>query len=311
MTDKTPEDETADLGEDTVKYLVELAHDSFKRQSELDESVWRSLPFFAATFAFVATIIGRSAVDVPPWDGSFLAYITSSLVVSAVGSLAWALRWFWVVLRRREYEYPAADAEVRTYAEGIAAFHVASGVPADKLDGATLHDMRLFMLDQYGSAAATNLSHNAVKLKARPKALLFILVGFVLAFVCEATIFVRVHVGGPSVAAGAKNDGSTSERTPKGTKAGAGAAEASAPPKVTSCDRGGGFLGSQRETRHTEQAVTNRRTPTPQSSRPSNSAPSRPTPPLSQTIAKDRSIELGRKSSDSSTKKGAPSKDKS
>lgn len=199
------EDHAADLNEalasgldaDTIQYLGDLASESFKRQLELDDSVWRSLPFFAATFAFVATIIGKSAADVPRWGGSLYDETAMVLLVAAVGSLAWSLRWFWVVLRPREYEYPAPDDQVKTYAQAIRQFHSDSGVVGtEALDARTLAELRLFMIDQYGSASATNLRHNAVKLKARPKVLVFMLLGFALAFGCEALIFLGTHMGG-------------------------------------------------------------------------------------------------------------------
>lgn len=185
-----------ELGVDTVKYLGDLASESFKRQLELDESVWRSLPFFAATYAFVAAIVGRAAADVPPWENGLSARLALVMLIGAVCSLAWALRWFWVVLRPRQYEYPAPDHQVKQYAEDVWNFYADSGVEdAKSLDEKTLMELRLFMIDQYGSASATNLRHNAEKLKARTKVLLFMLLGFALAFSCESTIFLSTHIG--------------------------------------------------------------------------------------------------------------------
>ena len=180
-----------ELGPETTKYLGDVASDSFKRQIELDESIWRSLPFFAATFAFVATIVGRSATDVPVWNGSIYSLSTNGFLVLAALSLAWGLRWFWTVLRPREYEYPAPDADVRGYAEQMTSYYLTLGHTGANRDTEVAREVRLFMAAQYGSGAATNFRHNADKLKARSKVLLFMLVAFVLAFACEATIFVH------------------------------------------------------------------------------------------------------------------------
>lgn len=280
-----------DLGPDTIKYLGDLAAESFKRQSELDESVWRSLPFFAAIFAFVATIVGKSAVDAPAWNGSYYTAATITLLGVATLSMAWTLRWFWVVLRPREYEYPAPDFAIREYAEQIAEYHAGNGVPPRDLDAKVLTDIRLFMLDQYGSAAATNLTHNVAKLKARTKVLLFLLLGFVLAFACEATIFVHTHIDGASAARGAPTDvTSTTLRNIEGYgKADPAAAPGSS--EVAVGDRRRELLGHEFETANPEQAITGGRNPI----LPNKPliAPQKPAPPPLQVIAKDRSIELG------------------
>lgn len=284
-----------DLGDDTIKYLGDLASDSFKRQIELDESVWRSLPFFAATFAFVATIIGKSATDVPHWNKSTSGKIAFVMLFLAVCSLAWSLRWFWVVLRPREYEYPAPDDRVKEYASGIRQFYIESGVSDSKtLDGKTLAELRLFMIDQYGNASTTNLGHNAAKLKARPKVLLFMLLGFALAFACEAIIFVNTHVGAQPVEQGVATDGTATK--PDAIATTGGRQSVSAPPAGSSeIAVGEGrrqLLGRKLQAGDQEQAVSRPRTPVPPPTS-SGSSPQRPTRPLPQVIAKDQALNEG------------------
>jgi hypothetical protein len=278
-----------ELGSETIKYLGDLASESYKRQAELDESVWRSLPFFAATFAFVATIIGRSASDLPPLEWEWYPAAPTVLLVLSVASLAWSLRWFWVVLKPREYEYPAPDDEVRQFAQLTAEFHVASGVSASDLDVRTLRDMRLLMIDQYGSAAATNLRHNAVKLKARPKVLLFMLLGFVLAFACEATIFVHTHTVGETAAQGKIPDDTSS--TPDGanvaTASGQFAAPAANAAQVAAGEGRRRILGRELKAGNQEQAMSRGCSPTPPQA-PNGAAQQRPTPPSPQVVMKDR-----------------------
>lgn len=283
-----------ELGSDTIKYLGDLASESYKRQAELDESVWRSLPFFAATFAFVATIIGRSASDLPALTWEWYPAVPTVLLVLSVASLAWALRWFWVVLKPREYEYPAPDDDVRQFAQLTAEFHVASGVAASDLDVRTLQDMRLFMIEQYGSAAATNLRHNAVKLKARPKVLLFMLLGFVLAFACEATIFVHTHTVGETAAQGKIPDDTSSipDRANVAAASGHLAAPAANAAQVAAGEGGRQLLGRELEAGNQEQAMTRGRTPKPPQ-QSTGVSPQRPKPPAPQVVMKDRAVNVG------------------
>lgn len=287
------------VGADTLEYLADLASESFKRQVDLDESVWRSLPFIAATFAFVAAITGRAASDVPHLSWGFVPVLANFLFVAALLSLAWTLRWFWVVLRRREYEYPADDAAVRSFAEDMTVYHAALGLTGSDLDKKVLEEMRLFMVEQYGSAARTNLRLNATRLEARSKVLLFILIGFLLAFLCEATIFVQRGLSGPSEVQRVQEPGTNHGNKQVGRQIAPDAVEgrrgiqvggdrALHPRAAEGAQnpfgvRGRQHLGAEIQRQHPREAVMTKSPPI----RPASSAPpSRPTPPPTQFVAK-------------------------
>ncbi|WP_271299655.1 hypothetical protein [Sphingomonas sp. CV7422] len=268
--------------------MSELANESFKRQLELDESVWRSLPFFAATFAFIAAMAGRAATDTPKIAGSFIPVVSHIFLILAIGSLAWALRWFVPILRKREYEYPSSDEEVKRFAEEMNEYHSALGLEGDDLDAKVVEELRLFMIDQHGSAARTNFVLNGTRMAARSKALLFMLTGFVLAFLCEATIFVYKDFSGPAeVQNGAEERqvGSQEQRN--------GAVRAGAPnsAEVPDGDRGRELLGNEIQAAKGTREVEMVKRPT---QRPTGTvqAPTRPTPPSPQYMAK-RGTELG------------------
>ena len=189
------------LGPETTQLLADLANDSFKRQAELDESVWRSLPFFGATLALAAAIIGRVASDAPLPSQLAFPLLTNVALVLSTASFGWALRWFWSVVRAREYEYPASDIDVHGYAVAMAAYYAATGSPLADSDGQVVHELRSLMFDQYANAARTNFSHNSERMKARSQVLLFMMVGFMLAFSAEALIFVHRAAGRASIGA--------------------------------------------------------------------------------------------------------------
>ena len=286
-----------EVANETIDYIADIANESFKRQLELDESVWRSLPFFSAVFAFVAAVVGKSAVDLPPWGESHSGKAAFLMLVFAVGSLAWSLRWFWVVLRPREYEYPSPDREILEYAKGIWQFHLGSGVSdTSKLDEKTLAEVRLLMIDQYGSAAATNREHNAVKLKARLQVLLFIMLAFALAFACQATMFINTHVGAKPAGQGVLSDGTQPKpHSVAATSGGEGAPPSSSQAGASKIGVGEGgreLLGGKHQAGGQEQALT-------RSPRVVAPLASRDTHPANQTfsasggVVKDRVSENG------------------
>lgn len=282
----------------TIKYLSELAAESFKRQVELDESVWRSLPFFGAVLALAASIIGRGSADAPPLAWSLYALSTHAALGLATLSFAWALRWFWVVVKARDYEYPSTDAQVRTYAEQMTEFHRASGLAGTELDEKVVEEMRLFMIEQYGSAARTNFAHNAEKMKARSQVLLFMMIGFVLAFVYEGIIFGHNAVnGGPSHWSDA-HDQSSDMPPNAGRTATAGTVDrndAGATGATEAPHTHGGRGVSEDQSSPSNQGETVTDTPTPSPTPTPSSAPARPTPPPPQILRKNDDTPIEKK----------------
>jgi len=280
-------DGSAPMGVSTIKYVADLANDSFKRQVELDESVWRSLPFFAATFAFVAAVTGKAALDAPTFSGSAFSIIANAFFTLAIGSLAWALRWFWTVLRTREYEIPADDAAVRLYAEQMTTYHHQLGLSGTDLDDKVVEELRLFMIEQYGSAARTNFTHNTARLTARSRVLLFMLAGFVLAFLCEATIFIHRDLYGPSEVHGEANQ---RDGTEQGQPFGAVHANQADSAEVPPGDGRRELLGRQLKAEGAGEALMPKTPPI----RPTSAVtPTRPTPPAPQVVMKDHGLRAG------------------
>jgi hypothetical protein len=177
-----------DMGPKTGDYLSSILTDSFKREVDLDEAVWRSLPFFGA-------MLGLATVLAPPIYRSTVALAGSAWSVPVYMLLALSLlcfvaaaRSFWEVIRLRNYRYPPMDLEVLAYAAELHAAHRRSGRPFAQQDEAVRDEVRTFILQEIATSTANNRVHNAAKLRARSQVLLFAMAGFLIAFLCEATI---------------------------------------------------------------------------------------------------------------------------
>ena len=116
------------LVKDSNEFLEVTAKDFYKSQTELDESIWRSLPFFAAAFIFVATVIGQSATRLPKLATNFFEIVTHLLFLISCLLCAWVLRWFYTLLKPREYEFPASFESVKSYASELENYHSSSGL---------------------------------------------------------------------------------------------------------------------------------------------------------------------------------------
>jgi hypothetical protein len=181
------------ISSSAIEYLATITSDSFKRQNDLEESVWRSLPFLAAIFVFVAALLARAAEDLPEPEWRLLSIATHALLAVGLISLALVLWYLVVLLRARAYSLPAPDAEIASYAEEVSAYHRSSGVNETEADRRGLDDLRIFMARQYGESASINRAHNATRVEARGRVLVFLFLGFLLALACEMTIFITKH----------------------------------------------------------------------------------------------------------------------
>jgi hypothetical protein len=56
-----------------LEYLDSVFRESFKREEDSNEAVWRSLPFFAAILAIALSFLGRAAEGRPSWSEGWLA----------------------------------------------------------------------------------------------------------------------------------------------------------------------------------------------------------------------------------------------
>ena len=87
------------------EYLDRLFTDSFKREVDQDEAVWRTLPFFATALGLAGALVGYVASHLPNLSTAPLSLMLHVLIALALASLVAAGFWIWVAVRPREYVY--------------------------------------------------------------------------------------------------------------------------------------------------------------------------------------------------------------
>lgn len=177
------------VGPKTSLYLAEMAEKSFNRALDLDESVWRSLPFFAAGFGLALTMTAYLLGRLPAPDWSAYSIVTLVIVNLALISFLWSFQWFWRIIRRRSFRYPPDDRVFRDYAEIAGVYHADNGLDGDARDEATKLDLQNRVAIDFADATAVNAGHAVARLKARNQSLLFMMIGFALAFLAATIIF--------------------------------------------------------------------------------------------------------------------------
>jgi hypothetical protein len=219
------------FGLDVAEHLRDAAQSTFDRYSELDESVWRSLPFFAAGFGLSATLMQTLFPYLPSLEFRPVAVVSHLILLLSLLSFVWSFRWFWQVTLGRSYEYPSDDTELRLYAANLSDFHSANGLAGEPLYARVKLELVKLEGVQLAEAAQANGQQTRERLKARSQCLRFLTIGFALALANSAIIFVGERLAGRAFVeqSGDRYDGnSRSHAGPKGTGQGDRPTDASA-----------------------------------------------------------------------------------
>jgi hypothetical protein len=213
---------------DSLKFLYDVVSASYKEQNDLDESVWRSMPFIAALFGLAVTVIRF----VPPhlsFSGDNFQFALSAIYVASMAAFILAFLYFWEVAMPRYFETPAKSVQMRDHAIALTAWYV-SEKPNDKgIDAKVTDDMRRLMIDQLSNAIDANRPVVEKRLAARSRTILLLLAGFAFISVSEMITFSmkefgsrgdRIHADGKSTADESAK-GSSGTSSPAQSNAGA------------------------------------------------------------------------------------------
>lgn len=172
----------------TSEFLSGVVEESFKREVDLDESVWRTLPFFVAAFGLGLPLLGYISAATAAIQSTIVSISAHLLFGLSIAAFAWAFRWFWTVVAPLEYQYPPSDGDLLEYASELHIYHEKTGLVGDRLDETVAEELRTFVTEQLAAATGKNRGNNALRVQARSQAILFLMVGFGLAILSEAAI---------------------------------------------------------------------------------------------------------------------------
>src|SRR5258708_4804073 len=121
----------------TLDHLEKVLADAYRREIDLDENIWRSLPFFAATIALELGAIYQMAGHLPPPGANAR---TASLCCFGLtgGSCLVALMFLMISICPRWFNYVAAEPDLLNYSlsldeDELLAARDADGQPLDAL----------------------------------------------------------------------------------------------------------------------------------------------------------------------------------
>lgn len=177
------------------EYLERVFSEGLKREIDSDESVWRTLPFFATAIGIAGTLLGYDGSRLPSFSWALLPLLLYTLLGAGILCLGISFAWLFNAVRQREYRYPPSEVDLHTLAQGYRNYNIALGRSGEDLEARIVQDMRSIMVDEYAQSASTNREQNRRKLFSRSQAIFFLMVGLAICFAYGSLAFVGQKLG--------------------------------------------------------------------------------------------------------------------
>ncbi len=177
----------------TSKQLFDIVAASYKEQTDLDESVWRAMPFIAALFGIAITVF-RFVEPHFSFNTTIAGFAAGLLYLLSIAAFIFAFFFFWAAVKPREFEYPSASDKILNHAKELTAWHRAAKTPEKKIDDEVTNDLRIFMINQLSDVNSTNLIVVRKRLSARSRTILLMLAGFAFVMASEMIIFIDKQI---------------------------------------------------------------------------------------------------------------------
>jgi hypothetical protein len=175
------------------EYLEEVLKDCFERELDVDENVARTLPFFAAAFAFAGPMFTYIIAELPP-SGGVLGVVLRIMLAAAAVSACIVLGNLFRAVRRRDYKIPPSEPELVQYAKQLKEAYQLTGLTPKFVQLRTKEKLRELMVRHYADDTAHNRRVNAPKLKARAEGFTWLVIMLSIAFLMIGIMFVTDEV---------------------------------------------------------------------------------------------------------------------
>ena len=192
--------ESEGLRPDTLKFLQEVVTASYKEQADLDESVWRTMPFFAALYGLAVTVI-RSIPPHLAFFGDAIEFVASLFYVLSIASFVLAFVYLWIAAMPRYFETPAKSFEIRDHAVALSNWYLSTKAVEKAIDAKVTGDLRRLFVNQVSNATEANRPGVEKRLAARSRTILLLLAGFAFISASEMLMFVTSSFGTIGVSA--------------------------------------------------------------------------------------------------------------
>lgn len=178
-----------------IEYLESLFKETYKYENEKKEKHFASLTVALAGIGLAGTAISflSSRIQKLPYDlfiiHEWFAIIIFVLFLFSVLLLLLTVYEVFGIIDARQYGYLPGEAELIKYADELKQWYIQQDL--DDVEGAVLFELRLHIVLKYAEVCEKNRALNARKIISRLRAIRYVIISAVIAFLAIAAIFVR------------------------------------------------------------------------------------------------------------------------
>ena len=171
-----------------LAHIEKTLADSYRKEIDQEENIWRSLPFFAATLALQLAALFQVIERLPSGD-SWAAILARTLVVASMACSLGALGVLAASILPAKFRYLPKDTALLEYALGLMEDERHSGNQAQSQPFVALHALKENLARQYALATDNNRQINKRRERRRSIAGLMTILAVVSTIMLVAVTF--------------------------------------------------------------------------------------------------------------------------
>ncbi|MEO3432173.1 hypothetical protein [Inquilinus sp. CAU 1745] len=215
------------------EYIEKILSDAYKREGDQEENVQRSLPFFAASLAVIAAILGVVARNFPKPSWNFYPWTLYLLVGLIFISVCIIFYHLWQAVKPRPFTHIMKEDALVSFARETRSALASQRIASWNVDSRAIAHVRNALIDQYATATVASREINVARIHARGRALRFLILALLFSFLLIAHIFIMSLTDAAPAASGDMEEANVSDQR---SQEGASGGSNDAPPAA---DAGG------------------------------------------------------------------------
>ena len=170
-----------------LTHLEKTLSDSYRKEIDQEENVWRTLPFFSATLALQLSVLTSAmakvaaAMPVPAWQ----ATAGNGCIVVSIACTLLALGFVAASVFPAQFRYLPQDDQILAYGNSLILWEAGLAPPITK---DALHHLKETLANQYALSSSNNRMINQARQRQRAIAGLFTLLAL-----CSTVVLVAVR----------------------------------------------------------------------------------------------------------------------
>jgi len=173
----------------SAAHLEQVFSDAYQREIDQDESVWRSLPFFATSLALYAALLGYVASKLPPISLNGFHLAGYGLIAASAAFLTLSFGRLWYSVHTRVYRQIPLETDTLTYVDGLRHYHSQLGLTGAALEDQVVEETRQLLVRQLADATSHNRLVNGGRLRSRSLSIRFLMFSYLTLGVLALCVF--------------------------------------------------------------------------------------------------------------------------